>query len=83
MTERAVAVCLIIAGALMLASGAASQSRAYTIAVGRINPTEQESQECVFPIGQATSLLLHPHGEPCVMLRELIGRTGTLVFIPD
>ena len=68
---------------LLYAFEVQSQSRAYTLAIGTINPTDQESQECVFPVGNAASLLLHPNGEPCVLVRGLIGQTGTLLFVPD
>ena len=60
-----------------------AQERAYTIAIGAIHPIEQEQQECVFPVGQGAAVLLHPKGEPCIRMRELIGRTGRLVFMVD
>ncbi len=61
----------------------AAQGRGYTLAVGRFGGTDQEIQECYFSIGLGAMLTLHPKGEPCVRARELIGRTGTLVFVPD
>lgn len=60
-----------------------AQPRVVTLAIGRINPTEQEQQECVFPIGQGAAILLHPEGEFCQIAREQIGKTGTLLFVPD
>lgn len=55
----------------------------YLIAVGKVNPTEMEAQGCYFPIGQVASVNLDPAGEPCVRMREFIGKTGTLFFVPD
>ena len=56
---------------------------AWTLAIGRVTSTEQESQECYFPIGQVASVNLHPKGEYCPIARGLIGRTGRLVFMVD
>ena len=83
MTERLwwwglLALVLIIAS--MIVHG---QSRIVTLAIGRFGGTDQEILECTFSIGQGASLILHPQGEPCVLARELIGRTGTLLFVPD
>lgn len=59
------------------------QDRWYVLAAGKVGGTEQEAQECVFPIGPAAAVLLHPKGEPCVRMRELIGGSGLLVWVPD
>lgn len=56
---------------------------ARTLAIGRFGGTDQEIQECDFAIGGGAMVMLHPTGEPCQLARELIGRTGTLVFLPD
>lgn len=60
-----------------------AQSGGYLLAIGKVNPTEQESQECYFPIGQAASVNLHPDSVYCQRMREFIGKTGTLFFVPD
>lgn len=72
-----VAIALGVAAAIVDA-----QSRAVTLAIGRFGGTDQEIQECWFSIGGAM-LALHPKGEYCPIAREMIGRTGTLVFVPD
>lgn len=81
MTERAwwltLAIISLLVGAALLA-----QPRTVTLAIGRVGGTDQEIEECWFAIGQAM-LALHPKGEYCLIARELVGRTGTLVFIPD
>ena len=69
--------------AVLALSLQAQTARAYTLAVGRLSPTVQEAQECIFPLGQGASILLHPNGEPCVLLRGLDGSTGRLVFYVD
>ena len=76
----ALVVLLILGFGIVLLS---AQSRSVTLAIGRVAATEQESQECVFPIGQGAAVLLHPKGEPCVLARGLIGKTGRLVFVLD
>lgn len=55
----------------------------YRLAVGRVNPTDQEAQECYFPLSNAASVNLHPDGEPCKWMRTQVGKTGMLFFIPD
>lgn len=82
MTTRAwwyllVAITLGVAAALLDA-----QVRTVTLAIGRFGGTDQEIQECWFAVGGAM-VALHPAGEPCVLARELVGRTGTLQFVPD
>ena len=82
MTTRAwwyllVAIALGVAAALLDAQG-----RTVTLAIGRFGGTDQEIQECWFAVGGAM-VALHPDGEPCVLARELIGRTGMLQFVPD
>ena len=54
-----------------------------TLAIGRFGGTDQEIQECQFSIGSGAMLVLHPKGEPCQVARELVGRTGTLMFVVD
>ena len=75
-------IVLIVAFLLGTFAGAQTE-RAYTLAIGSIHPIEQEQQECVFPVGQGAAVLLHPKGEPCVRMRELVGLTGRLVFKVD
>lgn len=63
--------------------GIDNRERGVTLAIGRVGATDQELQECYFNFGSGAMLTLHPKGEPCVLARELIGRTGALVFVPD
>ena len=58
------------------------QRESYTLAIGRLGGTDQELQECYFAVGGAM-VALNPKGEPCQIARDLVGRTGRLVFIPD
>ena len=60
-----------------------AQAGGYTLAVGLFEGTDQEIQECYFGINGGAMLVLHPNGEPCVIARGLIGRTGKLMFVPD
>lgn len=60
-----------------------AQPRIVTLAIGRFGATDQEIQECWFNIGTGAMLALHPSGEPCTLAREMIGRTGVLMFVPD
>jgi len=62
---------------------AAQPMAGVTLAVGHFGGTDQELQECDFAVGIGAMLLLHPQGEPCVIARELVGRTGRLVFVVD
>lgn len=66
----------------VLAAVLDAQPRTVTLAIGRFGGTDQEIQECWFSIGGAM-VALHPKGEYCPIARELIGRTGTLIFVPD
>lgn len=68
---------------LLLAAAVYGEPEGYTLAIGRMNPTDQERQECYFPVGQSASVNLDPRGTMCVIARTLAGRTGRLVFIPD
>lgn len=77
------ALAVLIGALLIIAAVLAHAQARYTLAIGRFGGTDQEIQECYFAIGQAASLTLHPQGEPCRIARELIGRTGTLVFVAD
>ena len=84
--DRAVIWCLVLTGLIILALTVllgAQGRRVGPLASGRIAPTIQESQECIFPIGQGAALLLHPNGEPCRILRGLEGLTGMLEFVVD
>ena len=84
--DRAVIWCLVLTGLIILALTVllgAQGRRIGPLASGRIQPTVQESQECIFPIGQGAALLLHPNGEPCRIMRELEGLTGVLEFMVD
>ena len=60
-----------------------AQPRMMTLAIGRFGGTDDEIGQCYFSVGAGASLALHPTGEPCVLARELVGRTGTLLFVPD
>lgn len=60
-----------------------AQSRTVTFAIGRFGATDDELGQCYFSIGQGASLALHPKGEYCPLARELIGHTGTLIFVLD
>ena len=73
-----VAIALGVAAAIVDA-----QTRTVRLAVGRFGGTDQEIQECWFDVGANAMLALNPNGEPCVLAREMIGRTGTLLFVPD
>lgn len=76
-----VAVAFAVLGlAVLYAQG---RELGYTIAIGRVHPIEQEQQECVFPIGPAAAVLLHPDGDPCIRMREFAGQSGRLIFVPD
>lgn len=47
----------------------------YIITRGRITANDQEREGCMFAIGQWTFLVLHPKGEPCVLVtHELNGK---------
>lgn len=74
------AIWILVILAILVLNG---QSRGYVIAIGKVQPTEQESGECYFPLSNAASINLHPDGEPCKFMRTMIGKTGTLFFIPD
>ena len=76
-------VCLLLLLLFLIASVYAhGQGESYTLAVGRFGGTDQELQECYFAVGGAM-VALNPKGEPCQIARDLVGRTGRLVFIPD
>lgn len=59
-----------------------AQPRVVTLAIGRVTATEQESQECYFYFSYAF-VILPVNGEFCPIAREQIGKTGTLLFVPD
>ena len=71
---------MILIGLITALSG---QERGYTLAIGRLGATDDDLGQCLFSIGQHAHLALHPKGEPCVIARELIGRTGKLVYVAD
>ena len=83
MTERAWRWLLAAIAFGVLAAVLDAQPRTYALAIGRFGATDDELSQCYFNIGTGAMLVLHPQGEPCVVARELIGRTGTLVFIAD
>ena len=63
-----------------------AQHGGYLLVVGTVTATESEQAECSFGLGTgegAATLALHPKGIPCVRMREFVGRTGTLFFVPD
>lgn len=58
----------------------------YRLVIGTVEATEEEAEQCYFNLGSgrdAATLALHPEGVPCVRMRELVGATGSLVFVPD
>ena len=71
-------IAIFVAGALLW-----GQDRGYVLGMGRMGATDQEISECYFSVGRDAMLSLHPKGEPCQLARELIGRTGVLIFVPD
>ena len=82
------AIALFVAGFLFAVEAHAIDPpsnwfNARTLAIGRFGGTDDEIGQCYFSVGAGASLALHPTGEPCVLARELIGRTGTLLFVPD
>ena len=83
MTERAWRWLLAAIAFGVLAAILDAQPRTYALAIGRFGATDQELQECYFSIGAGAMLALNPKGEPCTVARELIGRTGTLIFVVD
>lgn len=60
-----------------------AQPRVVTLAIGLFGGTDLEIEGCSFQIGQGARLALNPHGEFCQLAREQIGKTGTLMFVPD
>lgn len=60
----------------------AQQPRVVTLAIGRVTATDQEAQECYFYFSYAF-VIFPPRGEFCPIAREQIGKTGTLIFVPD
>ena len=83
MIDRLVWWALLACGLLLWSLVVYGQSQVITLAIGAFGATDQERLECTFSIGSGASLLLHPNGEPCKLARELIGRTGTLMFVVD
>lgn len=73
---------LFVACAVLLYALASAQERGYRLAVGRFGGTDQEIQECYFSVNRAM-VILDPKGETCKVARELVGRTGMLVFVAD
>lgn len=74
---------LAVPGWIRPSQSVAAQPRVVTLAIGLFGGTDQEILECTFSIGTGASLMLHPKGEPCIVARELVGRTGTLMFVVD
>ena len=68
---------------LMLAVWLTAQERGYRLAVGRVQPTDQEARICYFPLSSAAAVTLFPNGEPCRWMQTQVGKTGTLFFVPD
>ena len=71
-------IALFVLGALLT-----GQPPVTTLAIGQFGATDDELSQCWFNIGDGATLLLHPHGEPCRLAKDLIGRTGVLTFTPD
>lgn len=71
--------------AVVVGAGATldAQPRVHHLAIGRFGATDQEIQECYFNIGTGAMLILDPKGDMCSVARDLIGRTGELVFVVD
>lgn len=59
-----------------------AQPKVVTLAIGRVTATEQEAQECYIYFGYAF-VIFPSAGEFCPIARELVGKTGTLLFVPD
>ena len=85
MTNRRwwVALLDITAGVGAVLFAQSPPPRVFDLAIGLFGGTDQEIAECTFSIGQGASLVLHPNGNYCIRARELIGRTGTLMFVLD
>ena len=73
---------ILLAVTLLAMAIVHGQPRGYDLAIGRVTATDQEAQECYFHIADAY-VILHPRGLPCVRMREFVGQTGVLSFIPD
>ena len=71
-------IVLVVFGTLLF-----GQPRVTALAIGRFGATDDELSQCWFSIGPAASLALHPAGEPCRLAKDLMGRTGVLLFVPD
>lgn len=74
-----------VGGLLLYAFEVQSQPRAFTLAIGTIDATDTERTECYFNIGTARAFVMvtHPENTACSRLRELVGTTGTVVFVAD
>lgn len=73
-----VLIALVVVGTVIV-----GQPRTVTLAIGRVSANDTEREACQFAIGNDASLVLHPQGIPCVLAKELIGSTGTLIFVRD
>lgn len=64
-----------------------SERPGFILAIGTVNATDQERDECYFGVGvnavRAAVVSFHPKNEACIRARELVGQAGRLVFIPD
>lgn len=76
---------LALLAAMLLGAmvGVWAQGRAWTLAVGHFGGTDMELEGCYFNVGSGAMLALHPKGDPCVIARDIVGRTGRLIFIVD
>ena len=81
-TERAWRWLLAAIAIGVLAAVLDAQPRTYALAIGRFGATDQELQECYFSVNRAM-LILDPKGDMCAVARDLVGRTGTLIFVVD
>ena len=70
--------------ALLVACGIylAGQPQTLMLAVGRVEATAEEADQCSFHVNEA-SLRLHPDGDPCQWMRPYVGKSGTIFFAPD
>lgn len=84
MTRVVVIALLLIAWALW--AQAQSHGGGYLLAVGKLMATDQEAEACHFSLGSspdAFALVTHQQHIACVRLRELVGKTGVIYFVPD
>lgn len=70
--------------ALLFSTLAGNGQRGYRLATGTLSTRDVGA--CAFSLGstaEAFVITTHPQNMACVRLRELVGRTGVLSFMPD